>query len=72
MRKMYAVFLLLSVLVVNTTSCKKGFDCECIEDGKVVSLTTITDLGKGGAKNVCDSYQVQNNMHGARQVCTLK
>jgi hypothetical protein len=72
MRKMYAVFLLLSAFVITTTSCKKGFTCECIDGGRIVSSTIITDLGKGGAKNVCDSYQVQNNMHGARQVCTLK
>lgn len=72
MRKMYAVFLLLPVLVITTTSCKKVYDCECIDGGRVVSVTAIKDLGKGGAKNVCDGYQVQNNMHGAHQVCTLK
>lgn len=72
MKRIYTLFLLLSVIVATTTSCNKTYTCECKSGGVVVASTPIKDLGKGGAKNVCDSYQVQNNASGANQVCSLK
>ena len=72
MKRIYTLFLLLATVVIGTTSCNKTYTCECKSQGSVVSSTPIKDLGKVGAKNVCDSYQVQNNLHGGNQVCSLK
>ncbi len=72
MKRIYTLFILLTSVVIGTTSCNKTFTCECKSQGTVVASTPIKDLGKGGAKNVCDSYQVQNNKNGGNQVCSLK
>ena len=72
MKKIHSIVLLLSIIVLTTTSCNQTWQCECKEGGTVVSIVPIKTLGRGGAKNVCDSYQVQNNLQGARQVCSIK
>ncbi len=72
MKRIYRVLMLLSIVFVTATACKKGYICECKSNGVVVDSTPINDLGRMGAKNVCDNYEVQNNAQGARQVCTLK
>lgn len=72
MKRIYTLFLLLATVVIGATSCNKTYTCECKSQGVVVASTPIKDLAKGGAKNVCDSYQVQNNASGANQVCSLK
>lgn len=72
MKKLYSIFLLLSVIAISTTSCNKTYQCECKANGRVVDVITIKTLSKGGAKNVCDGYQIQNNSLGAGQVCDLK
>lgn len=66
----FILFLLFASFV--TSSCNKTWYCECKSRGVVVDVTPIKSLGKMGAKNVCDSYQDQNNANGASQVCVLK
>ncbi len=72
MRKNYTFILLLLFALIGATSCNKTWNCECSEGGKVLTVTPIKTLGKYGAKNVCDSYQEENNRNGARQVCQIK
>jgi len=72
MKKIYTTILILSVIAATTTSCNKVYECECKSDGQVLTVTPIKDLGRMGAKNVCDGYQEQNNANGARQTCDLK
>jgi hypothetical protein len=72
MKKTYRLFLLLTVITISTISCNKTYQCECKSGGRVVSVIPIKTLGKGGAKNVCDGYQIQNNAQGANQVCDIK
>jgi hypothetical protein len=72
MKIRYILILLLLAFGISLTSCNKTFECECKSGGRVVSVIPIKTLGRGGAKNVCDSYQVQNNLQGGNQVCELK
>jgi len=73
MKKKNSVLLLLMFVAVALTSCKKTWNCECSSRGKVTSVTPIHDLGRFGAKNVCDGYQAEDNRtNGADVVCKLK
>ena len=70
MKKQNTFFLLLTLMAA--TSCKKTWQCECKEGGAVVDVVDIHDVGRMGAKNVCDSYEAQNNLKGAAESCKLK
>ena len=71
MKKLTPLAIAASMILI--TSCKKVYQCECKTfDGVVVQVTDIHDLGRYGAKNVCESYQNQNNLNGASQACSLK
>ena len=72
MKKNNALLLLLSMVLILATSCKKTYYCECKTAKGVVEVTPITTLGRFGAKDVCDSYQYQNNYNGASQICKLR
>lgn len=72
MKKIFTIIFLSSLVSVSTTSCNKTYECECKSGGKVLSVTPIKTLGRMGAKSVCDSYQVQNNLNGSNEGCNLK
>ncbi|HNE50301.1 MAG TPA: hypothetical protein PKM51_08180 [Chitinophagales bacterium] len=73
MKKKNPMLLLLMFVVIALTSCNKTWNCECSSRGKLSSVTPIHNLGRLGAKNVCDSYQAENNRtNGADVVCKLK
>ena len=72
MKKINPFILLSIVVLVFTASCNKTHYCECREGNSIVTSTPIKTLGKMGAKSVCDSYEEQANMNGARQTCSLK
>lgn len=72
MRKNRLFILLMLIISISAISCNKTWNCQCSEAGTVLSVTPVRTLGKYGAKQVCDSYQEQNNRNGARQVCVIK
>lgn len=72
MKKFNPFIVLFVVALLFATSCNKVYHCECRENNQVVSNTAIETLGKKGAQNVCDTYEAQANINGARQTCTLK
>jgi hypothetical protein len=66
-------FIVFSFIVLlSASSCNKTWNCVCSSAGKVLQVTPIKSLGKMGAKNVCSTYQDENNRNGARQVCVIK
>ncbi|MFN8260996.1 MAG: hypothetical protein U0X41_08705 [Chitinophagales bacterium] len=73
MRKNYPFVLLLLLASVVMSSCNKTWNCECSSRGKVLQVIPIKSLTKFGAKNVCDSYQEENNRTiNAQEVCVIK
>ena len=72
MKKSQLFVLLSFVVLLGASSCNKTWDCVCSTAGIQQSSTPINSVGKMGAKNVCDSYQEENNRNGARQVCVIK
>lgn len=73
MKKNYPFLLFVLFLSVVLSSCNKTWNCECSSRGKVLEVTPIKNLGKFGAKSVCDSYQEEDNRTiGADVVCTIK
>ena len=71
MKKIYFLFSLILVLF-SATSCKKDWTCVCTSGNVVNSTIIIHDVGKMGAKNVCEGYADQNNANGAHESCSLK
>ncbi|MFN8282396.1 MAG: hypothetical protein U0U67_04235 [Chitinophagales bacterium] len=65
-------FILMTLMIVFATSCNKTYYCECLTGGVTVARVPITSLGKMGAKNVCQSYEDQNNKNGAQQNCSIQ
>ncbi len=72
MKKNRLFLALLSIIAISVSSCNKTYNCECSERGRVLDVIPITSLGKMGAKDVCDTYQNENNRNGAHQVCVIK
>ncbi|HUM51106.1 MAG TPA: hypothetical protein PK431_04795 [Chitinophagales bacterium] len=72
-------FILMTSMIVFATSCNKTYYCECLMGGVTVARVPIKSLGKGGAKNVCKSYEEQNNRNilhndpnGTTQNCSIQ
>jgi hypothetical protein len=73
MRKNNLFILILLLISAVLSSCNKTWNCVCSSRGKVLVVIPIKTLGKMGAKNVCDSYQEENNRTiNAQQVCVIK
>jgi hypothetical protein len=49
--------IILGLLIVVSTSCKKEYTCTCTSSGQVVSTSTIKDT-KGKAETACNGNDV--------------
>lgn len=72
MKKTHIIILISVLSLFGGTSCNKTWMCECKTRGVTVEVKPIKNLGKWGAKSVCDTYQEQNNLNGGDQVCFLR
>jgi hypothetical protein len=70
---MKKIYLVLAVMIITISSCKKDYTCTCSDSTGVVSTFTIKDK-KGKATEQCNSYYNSNygNIPFNTTTCELK
>jgi len=71
MKRLFFSVTVATVLALGTSSCKKDYDCECV-DGSTIETTTYPNTGLVDARNACKDRQSfwQNTTHPGAE-CTI-
>ena len=68
--KKFAPIVMVALLAVAFTSCKKDYTCECKDKAGAVTNSPINGAKKSDAKKVCDASNTVWSAGGGS--CTLK
>ena len=65
--------ILFSCIITIFASCKKNYDCTCVSNGSVVSVTTYKNT-KGKAGEQCSKYYDEHygNIPFNETTCSIK
>lgn len=69
---MKKVFLVLAVVLVSLSSCRKDRSCTCTDNGTNLGTFSYTNVKRSEAKTYCQTSQTQYQTTNPGATCSLR